>query len=91
MVQTSNLSPLVIIIIVVVTVYLVKKKLPLWFVSDSSTKSKGLMTIDDKYNSKKVAEEKELNTLLEKINKKGYDNLSTHEKTRLDSLSKKKK
>ena len=48
-----------------------------------------MMTIDDKYNSKKIAEQKELNTLLEKISKKGHENLSPKDKNRLDELSKK--
>lgn len=47
------------------------------------------MTIEDKYNSKKVLEQDELNKLLEKINKKGYENLTDKEKSRLDKLSKK--
>ncbi len=47
------------------------------------------MTIEDKYNSKKKLEQDELNKLLEKINKRGYENLSEKEKIQLDKLSKK--
>ena len=47
------------------------------------------MTIEDKYNENKVIEQNELNVLLEKVHKKGYENLSNKEKNRLDILSKK--
>jgi len=56
--------------------------------STSFSKGKKLITVEDKYNEKKVKEQNELNTLLEKINQKGYDNLSEKEKNRLDTLSK---
>lgn len=47
----------------------------------------GLLDADDKYNISKVEKEKELNRLLEKINKKGLQNLSAAEKKRLKELS----
>lgn len=50
--------------------------------------SKGLLTVDDKFNIEKVKKEKELNRLLDKVNKKGIENLSTQERNRLDELSK---
>ena len=59
------------------------------FSSNLISKKKKLMTIEDKYNENKVSEQNELNILLEKINKKGYDRLSNKEKSRLDILSKK--
>ena len=43
--------------------------------------------IDDLYNYSKSKKEAELNELLEKVNKKGIDHLSSYEKERLDDLS----
>ena len=54
----------------------------------SNNSRKGMMTIEDKYNENKVVKQKELNTLLDKINNKGLDSLSQKEKIRLDELSK---
>jgi membrane associated rhomboid family serine protease len=45
-------------------------------------------TIDDKYNGAKADKQTELNTLLDKIRKKGMNSLSVKEKERLDQLSK---
>jgi membrane associated rhomboid family serine protease len=46
---------------------------------------------DYDYNRKKVAQQDEINRLLDKIGKSGYDSLSTEEKDTLFKLSKKKK
>ncbi len=60
-----------------------------YFSKKSSVKSEQKhLTIDDKYNEERVNNEKELNRLLEKINKKGIDSLSKKERNRLDKLSK---
>lgn len=53
------------------------------------TKQKGYETIDDKYNNQKVMDQKEFDSLLEKINKKGIDNLTAKEKQKLDEHVKK--
>ncbi len=45
-------------------------------------------TIEDKYNAAKADKQTELNTLLDKIGKKGMGSLSVKEKNRLDELSK---
>ncbi|MDY8134194.1 DUF6576 domain-containing protein [Aquimarina sp. 2201CG5-10] len=58
------------------------------FKKELQQKPEGLLDPDDKYNSKKVAKEQELNKLLDKINKKGIDKLSKEEKDRLEELSK---
>ncbi|MBQ4803663.1 hypothetical protein J8L88_12445 [Aquimarina sp. MMG015] len=51
-------------------------------------KPEGLLDIDDRYNSNKIEKEKELNDLLDKINKQGIDKLTKIEKERLEELSK---
>ncbi|MDJ1495292.1 hypothetical protein QNI19_20295 [Cytophagaceae bacterium DM2B3-1] len=55
---------------------------PGWFSGDE-----GLLTKEDKYNAAKRAKEKEIDRLLDKINKKGMDQLSEKEKERLKQLS----
>lgn len=76
------------IIIFILVVYFIVKKGYLTAILHPSSKNEKIMTIEDKYNSKKVLEQKELNKLLEEINKKGYENLSEKEKKRLQQLSK---
>jgi uncharacterized protein YpmS len=72
---------LIVILLIVFFIYFFSKK--------TSVKSEQKhLTIDDKYNEKRVNNEKELNQLLEKINKKGINSLSKKEKDRLDKLSK---
>lgn len=48
----------------------------------------GYETLDDKFNASKKEKEEELNRLLDKVNKKGLDNLSNKDKRRLEELSK---
>ncbi len=50
---------------------------------------KGVETIDDRYNQKRIDNQKELNYLLEKISQTGISSLSQYEQSRLDELSKK--
>lgn len=69
--------------------YLIITKPSFLIVSNPFTKSKGYVTIDDKYNEDKVNKENELNKILDKINKKGYDSLSKKDKRKLDELSNK--
>lgn len=76
-------------ILLLVIVYLFIKKPLQKTISNPFTVSEKRMSIDDKYNSKRAKEQKELNLLLEKINKRGYENLSTKDKNRLNELSKK--
>ena len=72
---------IIVILLIALFIYFFSKK--------ASVKSEQKhLTIDDKYNEERVNNEKELNRLLEKINKKGIDNLSKKEKDRLDKLSK---
>jgi len=72
---------IIVILLIAVFVYFLTKK-------TSTTSQKKYLTIDDKYNEKRVNNEKELNKLLEKINNKGISSLSKKEKEHLDKLSK---
>ncbi|MEP0265221.1 rhomboid family intramembrane serine protease [Dokdonia sp.] len=84
-------NPIPIILIVVPTfifIFLIVKKLHLLIVSNPFSRSKNAYTIEDVYNEKKVSKQNELNQLLDKINKNGYDKLSQKEKDRLSELSK---
>lgn len=44
-------------------------------------------TLDERYNAAKVEKQKEIDRILEKINKKGIASLSSHEKELLDDYS----
>lgn len=55
--------------------------------TNSFSGNKKLMTIEDKYNEKKINQQNDLNKLLDKINEKGLDSLSEKEKTKLEELS----
>lgn len=46
-------------------------------------------TIDDQFNSDKREREKEIDLLLSKMGKNGINDLSAHDRKRLDELSKK--
>jgi membrane associated rhomboid family serine protease len=56
----------------------------------SKLKVVSYQTIEDKYNHRKVNEEEQLNELLEKISKSGYDSLTKSEKETLFKVSQKK-
>lgn len=63
-------------------------KQPKFITKQSATKVSRNMTIDDKYNEEKVNKQREVDKLLDKINRKGYDKLSEKDKKRLEELSK---
>ena len=52
------------------------------------TPSNDRMDIDERYNLAKANRKRELNYLLDKINKSGMDSLTTSQKERLKELSK---
>ncbi|WP_370091813.1 DUF6576 domain-containing protein [Winogradskyella sp.] len=56
--------------------------------TNSFKKKNPPLTFEQKHNTKKVNEQKELDKLLDKIGKKGIDKLSKKEKDRLEELSK---
>lgn len=89
MVLITNYIPILLIIIpTLIFLFLLIKKPHFLIVSNPFSRSKGFLTIEDKYNATKVSKEKELNAILDKINKKGYDKLSKKDKERLEQLSK---
>jgi len=79
------------LIIAIILIFLFVKWLKpdfLQFRKSIQQKPEGLLDIDDRYNKTKVEKEKELNELLEKINKQGLNKLTKLEKERLEELSK---
>lgn len=85
----TNYFPIILILLPsLLFLFLIIKKPHFLLVDNPFSKSKRNYTIEDKYNSKKVENQKELDKILDKINKKGYDNLAKKEKERLSELSK---
>ena len=58
------------LIISIVVLYLIIKKPDFLTLNNPFEKAKSIKTIDDKYNHKKVVQQKEIDKLLDKINKK---------------------
>ncbi|MFI2743338.1 rhomboid family intramembrane serine protease [Zhouia sp. PK063] len=85
---TNLLTILIILIPSIVFLYFIIKKPQMLLVANPFAKSKNLYTIEDKYASSKVSQQKELDGILDKINKKGYHKLSKKEKEKLQELSK---
>ena len=86
---TVNYLPIVLILIPsLLFLFLIIRKPHLLIVSNPFSRSKGLQTVEDKYHTDKVSKQTELDKILDKINKKGYDKLSKKEKERLKELSK---
>ena len=85
---SNYITILLILIPSSVFIFLIIQKPHLLLVSNPFSKSKGYSTIEDKYNSKKISKQAELDKLLDKINNKGYDKLSKKELERLKKLSK---
>ena len=53
----------------------------------SGTSSQKYQTIDDEFNAKKKAKQKQIDLILEKINAKGVESLTKQEKAMLDEYS----
>lgn len=86
---STNYLPIILILIPSLTfLFLIIKKPHLLIVENPLSKSKNTYTIDDKFNSNKASKQNELDKILDKINKKGYDKLSKKEKEKLNELSK---
>lgn len=75
----------IILIVLVILIYFFKNEIQ----EKISPKNEKNYTIDDKFNAKKVAKQKEIDQLLSKIGKNGLDDLSEKDRKRLDELSKK--
>ena len=56
-----------------------------------NTTSKTAQSLDDRYNEARANEQREIDALLEKINRKGYDSLSEKERQTLARYSKNQK
>ena len=87
-IHTNYFSIILILLPSLLFLFLTIKKPHFLLVDNPFSKSKRNYTIEDKYNSKKVENQIELDKILDKINKKGYDNLTKKEKERLSELSK---
>lgn len=87
-IQTNYFPILLILIPSLAFLYLIVKKPHFLIVQNPFSKPKNIFTIEDKYNSTKASKQNELDRILDKIHKKGYDNLSKKEKDKLKELSK---
>lgn len=86
---STNYLPIILILTPsFVFLFLIIRKPHLLIIQNPFSKSKGTFTIEDKYNTDKASKQTELDNLLDKINKKGYNKLSKKEKERLNKLSK---
>jgi len=85
----TNLFPIALILVPsLVFLFLLIKMPHLLIVSNPFTKSKGLHSIEDQYNANKINRQSEIDKILDKINKKGYENLSKKDQERLKELTK---
>ena len=75
-ISTNTLTIALILIPTVLFIYLIISRPGFLLMDKPFSKSQGYQTIDDKYNAKKVEKQNELNKILEKINKRGYDKLT---------------
>jgi membrane associated rhomboid family serine protease len=84
----SNYLPILLIVIPsVVFIYLILTR-PQFLVTGKFSRPEGLLNKEDRYNERQKAREDELNTLLDKISRKGIDSLSKKERERLNELGK---
>jgi len=84
-----NYLPIALILIPsLIFIFLTLKNPHFLIISKPFSKSNGALTVDDKYNANKVSKQIELDKILDKINKKGYNKLSKKEKEKLNELSK---
>jgi membrane associated rhomboid family serine protease len=80
---------LLIIIPCIIFIYLILTKPHILLVDNLFfKKNENYYNIDHKYNAEKIANQKEIDTILEKINKKGINSLSKTEKLKLEKFSK---
>ncbi len=85
----NNTLPILLILVPALTfIYLIIYKPHVLIVKNVFSSHKNTFTLEDKYNASKAVRQKELDEILDKINEKGYENLSQKEKERLDRLSK---
>ena len=83
-----NYLPIILILIPSISfLLLIIKKPHFLIIQNPFSKSKGVLTVEDKYNSIKISKQEELDRILDKIHKKGFNKLSKQEKDRLKELS----
>lgn len=85
--QTSYIAIFLMLVPSLVFLFYIVKRPEILFVDSAFSRNKIGETIDDKFNASKIDKEKELDFLLDKINKKGINGLSEKEKERLKHLS----
>ncbi|WP_046744297.1 DUF6576 domain-containing protein [Kordia zhangzhouensis] len=81
-----SIMPFISIAVIAIFIYLIfksKKETS----SFSKTSSQGYQTIDDKFNAERKQKQERINRILEKINDKGVESLTSHEKAILDEYS----
>lgn len=88
----SNLLPILLVTIpTIIFIYLVITKPEILFIDNFYFKThKKYYNIDHKYNEERVKKQNEIDSILDKINKKGIDSLNKKEKNKLDEYSKTK-
>jgi hypothetical protein len=87
--QTNYLPILAILVPSIVFMYLILTRPQVLLIDNFFFQQQNKnYTIEDKYNAGKADKQTELNSLLDKIRKKGMNSLSVKEKSRLDELSK---
>lgn len=66
-----------------VVIYVIYRNLS----NSTGTPTSEHLSMDERYNYEKAQKQKEIDALLDKINKKGMEGLSEQEKQRLDELT----
>jgi len=85
----TNYFPITIMLIPsLVFLFLIVKKPHLLIVRNPFSKPSNAFNVEDKYNSRMSSKQMELDRILDKISKKGYNKLSKKEKEKLNELSK---
>ncbi|MDF2456461.1 MAG: conserved rane protein of unknown function [Cytophagaceae bacterium] len=85
---TNNLLPIALILFPsIIFLYLIIVKPEFLLFNTWVQNKEAVYTFEDKYNLKALAKEQEINQLLDKINRKGFDGLSAKEKQRLKDLT----
>lgn len=86
---STNTFPIIIILLPsLIFLYIVINKPYLLMISNPFSKSKGVQTFEDIHNTKRNDKQVEIDKILDKISKKGYENLSKRDREKLNDLTK---
>ena len=86
---STNTLPIALILLPsLVFLIAIIKKPHLLIISNPFLKKSNNQSLEDRYNAKKVDKQSEIDKLLDKINKNGYENLSEKDRERLKKLTK---